>query len=611
MTEYNINLTDLIATRNEMLEKEKEIYLATAENLNLRIKELLNYNLGSEFVINIAKDVASEVVRNYFNLGDYYITPDQFYYRIKNFRYEKDIDIFEEDNNIKKEIFNRLDINALQEIANDDRSARENLFEGPRDTDKYQRKYRKLRTDENGDIFDELTGKKGESLQADHIQAWNSANYNSDYVDDTGKQELQDFWNSTDNFQMIDESANKSKGDIRICEFYELDKNGNPQLVRKGLRVQALNKKKAGNEYIKDVTNDATPYEMANAVAEQWQNSDQKEKLIKKGYLDKNGKVKKEVKEKLVEKYKQSMNKESEIVLKRMNKEKIAKNAATKTIMSTKKIIIGQILYYTIPPVVYESKIIVAKKNITVNNFIKGLKKALKRIAKYVKSKLGEILKNIANNAFNKFLRTFFDIIIEMLKATIKRLMKIVKELVLTVINCIKTLVDDKRSAVEKADAITKMISMTITTIVVDILAEYLQAQFGLPDIFIEPLQILLTILATNVVMVLLEELDLFNLKYGFLIANIEKIFDEEKDKYMKKSEENFNYYADKMQEQLESIKESISISVNNIKSLNVYEDDVIEDLDRINKIFGMNINFEEEWKKYLGYSPVYLMIES
>lgn len=611
MTEYNINLTDLIATRNEMLEKEKEIYLATAENLNLRIKELLNYNLGSEFVINIAKDVASEVVRNYFNLGDYYITPDQFYYRIKNFRYEKDIDIFEEDNNIKKEIFNRLDINALQEIANDDRSAREDLFEGPRDTDKYQRKYRKLRTDENGDIFDELTGKKGESLQADHIQAWNSANYNSDYVDDTGKQELQDFWNSTDNFQMIDESANKSKGDIRICEFYELDKNGNPQLVRKGLRVQALNKKKAGNEYIKDVTNDATPYEMANAVAEQWQNSDQKEKLIKKGYLDKNGKVKKEVKEKLVEKYKQSMNKESKIVLKRMNKEKIAKNAATKTIMSTKKIIIGQILYYTIPPVVYESKIIVAKKNITVNNFIKGLKKALKRIAKYVKSKLGEILKNIANNAFNKFLRTFFDIIIEMLKATIKRLMKIVKELVLTVINCIKTLVDDKRSAVEKADAITKMISMTITTIVVDILAEYLQAQFGLPDIFIEPLQILLTILATNVVMVLLEELDLFNLKYGFLIANIEKIFDEEKDKYMKKSEENFNYYADKMQEQLESIKESISISVNNIKSLNVYEDDVIEDLDRINKIFGMNINFEEEWKKYLGYSPVYLMIES
>lgn len=611
MTEYNINLTDLIATRNEMLEKEKEIYLATAENLNLRIKELLNYNLGSEFVINIAKDVASEVVRNYFNLGDYYITPDQFYYRIKNFRYEKDIDIFEEDNNIKKEIFNRLDINALQEIANDDRSAREDLFEGPRDTDKYQRKYRKLRTDENGDIFDELTGKKGESLQADHIQAWNSANYNSDYVDDTGKQALQDFWNSTDNFQMIDESANKSKGDIRICEFYELDKNGNPQLVRKGLRVQALNKKKAGNEYIKDVTNDATPYEMANAVAEQWQNSDQKEKLIKKGYLDKNGKVKKEVKEKLVEKYKQSMNKESEIVLKRMNKEKIAKNAATKTIMSTKKIIIGQILYYTIPPVVYESKIIVAKKNITVNNFIKGLKKALKRIAKYVKSKLGEILKNIANNAFNKFLRTFFDIIIEMLKATIKRLMKIVKELVLTVINCIKTLVDDKRSAVEKTDAITKMISMTITTIVVDILAEYLQAQFGLPDIFIEPLQILLTILATNVVMVLLEELDLFNLKYGFLIANIEKIFDEEKDKYMKKSEENFNYYADKMQEQLESIKESISISVNNIKSLNVYEDDVIEDLDRINKIFGMNINFEEEWKKYLGYSPVYLMIES
>lgn len=611
MAEYSVNLTDLIATRNEMLEKEKEIYLATAENLNLRIKELLNYNLGSEFVRNIAIDVANEVVRNYFNLGDYYISPDQFYYRIKNFRYDKDIDIFEEDNNIKKELFNRLDVNALQEIANEDNAARKALFEGSRDTGNYQKKYRKLRTDENGNIYDELTGEKSDNLEVDHVQSWNSANYNPNYIDEAGEQELRDFRNGPYNYQMIDEIANKSKNDIRICEFYETDKNGNRKLVRKGLSFQSLNKKIEREEYVKDVTNDATPLEMANAVAEQWQNSAKKEKLKKKGYLDENGEIKKEVKEKLVEKYKQSMNKESEIVLKRMNKEKIAKNAATKTIMSTKKIIIGQILYYTIPPVVYESKIIVAKKNITVNNFIKDLKKALKRIAKYVKSKLGEILKNIANNAFNKFLRTFFDIIIEMLKATIKRLMKIVKELVLTVINCIKTLVDDKRSAVEKADAITKMISMTITTIVVDILAEYLQVQFGLPDIFIEPLQILLTILATNVVMVLLEELDLFNLKYGFLIANIEKIFDEEKDKYMKKSEENFNYYADKMQEQLESIKESISISVNDIKSLNVYEDDVIEDLDRINKIFGMNINFEEEWKKYLGYSPVYLMIES
>lgn len=139
MAEYSVNLTDLIATRNEMLEKEKEIYLATAENLNLRIKELLNYNLGSEFVRNIAIDVANEVVRNYFNLGDYYISPDQFYYRIKNFRYDKDIDIFEEDNNIKKELFNRLDVNALQEIANEDNAARKALFEGSRDTGNYQK----------------------------------------------------------------------------------------------------------------------------------------------------------------------------------------------------------------------------------------------------------------------------------------------------------------------------------------------------------------------------------------------------------------------------------------------------------------------------------------
>lgn len=608
MTEYNINLTDLIATRNEMLEKEKEIYLATAENLNLRVKNLLNYNLGSIFVENIARDIASETVRNFFNLGDYYVTVDQFYYRIKNFRYDNDIDNL--DINIKKEIYNRLDINAQNEIKSN--LVRIELFNGDRDTSSVQRKYRQTKTNENGEIYDELTGRKSDNLDADHVQAYKTATYIPQYISDEGKERLQNNYNSKNNFQMIDAGINRGiKRDLRYCEIYDKEKK---VYIRKGMTGQEMLAKQKNEKFIvKDITSTANPLEMTKAFCDQIEKTtdEQKEKLKKLGYLDDSGKVKKEVKEKIYKKYERSMNEESKIILEETNKSKVVKDAVSKTAKAVNKIIIGQILYYTVPPVVYESRIIVSKKNITVNNFIKDLKKALKRIAKYVKSKLGEIFKNIANNAFNKFLRTFFDIIIEMLKATIKRLMKIVKELVLTVINCIKTLVDDKRSALEKADAITKMISMTITTIVVDILTEYLQAQFSLPDIFIEPLQILLTILATNVVMVLLEELDLFNLKYGFLIANIEKIFDEEKDKYMKKSEENFNYYTDKMQAQLESIKESISISVNNIKNLDAYEDDVIDDLDRINKIFGMNINFEEEWKKYLGYSPVYLMIES
>lgn len=608
MTEYNTNLTDLIATRNEMLEKEKEIYLATAENLNLRVKNLLNYNLGSIFVENIARDIASETVRNFFNLGDYYVTVDQFYYRIKNFRYDNDIDNL--DINIKKEIYNRLDINAQNEIKSN--LVRIELFNGDRDTSSVQRKYRQTKTNENGEIYDELTGRKSDNLDADHVQAYKTATYIPQYISDEGKERLQNNYNSKNNFQMIDAGINRGiKRDLRYCEIYDKEKK---VYIRKGMTGQEMLAKQKNEKFIvKDITSTANPLEMTKAFCDQIEKTtdEQKEKLKKLGYLDDSGKVKKEVKEKIYKKYERSMNEESKIILEETNKSKVVKDAVSKTAKAVNKIIIGQILYYTVPPVVYESRIIVSKKNITVNNFIKDLKKALKRIAKYVKSKLGEIFKNIANNAFNKFLRTFFDIIIEMLKATIKRLMKIVKELVLTVINCIKTLVDDKRSALEKADAITKMISMTITTIVVDILTEYLQAQFSLPDIFIEPLQILLTILATNVVMVLLEELDLFNLKYGFLIANIEKIFDEEKDKYMKKSEENFNYYTDKMQAQLESIKESISISVNNIKNLDAYEDDVIDDLDRINKIFGMNINFEEEWKKYLGYSPVYLMIES
>lgn len=119
-------------------------------------------------------------------------------------------------------------------------------------------------------------------MHADHIQSRAAATYNSEYITEKGVEELREFFNSDDNFQIIHASANTSKGDVRVY-----DENGI------------------------DITYKATPEQMVEATCKRWEEdtkSGNKKTIFKEGYLDKNGKVKKEVKEKLEKQYKKSMN---------------------------------------------------------------------------------------------------------------------------------------------------------------------------------------------------------------------------------------------------------------------------------------------------------------
>lgn len=63
MQNNGATIKDILIARQEMMEKEKEIYLTSIENINSKLYDVLDNNIGSSFVTNIAKDLSGEVVR--------------------------------------------------------------------------------------------------------------------------------------------------------------------------------------------------------------------------------------------------------------------------------------------------------------------------------------------------------------------------------------------------------------------------------------------------------------------------------------------------------------------------------------------------------------------
>ena len=313
-----IELQNLINKRNEMLRKEKELYIATVEKLNINTRELLNNDFGSTLVKNTATDLVGEVARRFFDMGDYYITVDQLYDRFINFSYENDVDLLSSNEAIRKSFYNMKDSavtsKALNEIAITCDNAQRKLFENDRKLDELDRKgkiaYRKENYNSNGQKYtDEITGEDGSykvvtrngkgvhvsEVQADHIQAREAAKYNERYIREDKIEQLKKFYNSSDNMQMMHESANASKSDVRVC----INVNGEVEYINS----KEFKSRESKNENIKDITHKATPQQLVEATISQWEKETESKKietLKAKGYLDSNGKVKPNVKKELL-----------------------------------------------------------------------------------------------------------------------------------------------------------------------------------------------------------------------------------------------------------------------------------------------------------------------
>lgn len=610
------SFSEVIQIRNALSMQQRALYVAAVTNINVRNRELLQNNFGVTLVKNCARDMAGEVARRYFDFGNYYITVDQLYDRFVHFSYENDNDLLSADEGLRKAFYNINDASTsreLQHIADQVYSAQEKLFTESRTTDKLDQQgkqaYRDMQRAANGGtLYDELTGNPDKlgtymrngkevaqsELHADHIQARESAKYNSRYIKANQAERLREFYNSADNMQLMHASANTSKGDIRVCIV-----DGKEQYV---------NARDSSYDASTDITATATADQLVNATVHQWEketpSGNKTQKLTEKGYLDDQGKVKESVKEQLRRNIIHSQNAESIAMLQAMDYRAVGSDAATMTVQSMPKILAGQVFYYVLPPLLYEVRLALRHEDISFDSLIDRIKNAGNRIIHYVRQKAKNIFHNVVFNSLHKFLKSFFDILIELLKATVKRIARMAKHVVISLVNCIRTITAPDMTAAQKADAVTKTLSVTIGGIVLELIFEYMEDQFGLPNWLMEPLQIVVTILATNSIMLILDKLDLFDVQYGLLTSNIDQVFEEEYQTYIHESEALKQQSRLEMEALMENMKSQISELEQTIQALDPYRDDVLVPLERMNRIYDMNINFEKEWNDFITIVP-------
>lgn len=559
-----VELKSALHVHQAMSEYRDMQYLNMVQQINTRSAAVLKDDMGSQFVQNCGRDLASEVVRNFFDTSSYNITVDQLATRILKFSYENEYDPLSENGGvgeIQKSVYNYNELKSaeLDRISAELDSCQVQLFTENRATDRLDAKgkkaYRESKRDENGDLYDELTGNKGtqttirqngkevskSDLHADHVQPREAARYNSKYITHDGVEALKEFWNSSDNMQLMHASANTSKGDVRVCEVNgkvvysggtewrgmqdEIDANGKP----------TGNKVDASGNVIRDISHKATPQQLTEATVQQWEkgdtNSPKIQKLIDEGYLQKdadgNITVPKSVQKALEYNIRHSQNAESKIILQNTDYGEVAKDAAKHTKAAVGKIIAGQIIYYAAPPLVYEVRWLLKDRKAKLDDILSRLSESAMRIGDYVFSKLKDIFQNVLANSLKKFIKSFMDILIGTVKATVKKLLKIAKNLVLSTVDAVRIIADPNASAAEKADSVFNLFGITITSCVLEVLFELAGDVLRIPepfdDIVFGPLQILATVVCTNLTMLILQKADLFDVRFGFKINAVKK----------------------------------------------------------------------------------------
>ena len=434
--------------------------------------------------------------------------------------------------------------------------------------------------------YDEIGN--AEKIDVDHTQALAQAKVHIKYLKEGGEKAIKEFYNSEDNFQMLGRTANQCKGDAKV---FLKDENGN------------YVKDKDGNKI--DITYEATPEQMTEAIIEKLEggkNRDPKttQKLKNEGILDENGKVKPGVKRKIKEGIKKSQDKEGEVTYKNIDKTKIAKDAGKETVKQVGKMISGQLIYYLVPPIIYEIKENIKNKN-NEDSTLENLKNSAEKIIEYVSSKIGKILANIFPNGIKKFLKNFFDIIIEIVKGALKKILKIAKQLLITIVDAIKILFDNSKSFLEKMDAILQLVAGIFVNIAIGILGEYIQKQFMIPEMFWFPLEMIIRIILSNFIMLLLKKLDLFGVNRKIKIEKVRIIFEEEREKTdleLQKKLDNVNYNNQQIFEELNLELKGIQKSIQENDMFNV---SIKNDVKRMFEIFGKEIKMDRELLAFLG----------
>ena len=603
------NLKTIFDERKRLSRKLDETYINMIENINKRTKELEDMQkvLQNDFLKTCAMDISGETIRSFFDTGDYNITVDQLYNRIINFTYEDKIDPLsntlemnrknvynlanskESQENLKREIGELEKLFNKETVVDENGKEKKGKYEDNSLIEKRKREYRKEHPNDEIGI--------AEKTDVDHSQPLATAKVYSKYLVEGGKEKIKEFYNSSDNFQMLGKTANQCKNSAVVYLKNEkgeyIDKEGN------------ILKNQSKLDGRVDITNTATVKQRTEAVIDNLKggkNRDPKttQKLKDEGILDENGEVKPDVKRKIEENLEKSYNKEGKVILKNTDKVKVAKDAGKETFRQMGKIISGQLIYYLVPPVIYEIKEGI-KNNDDGDNILEKLKNSSERIIEYVSSKLDKILSNVFFNGFKKFIKNFFSIIIEIVKGVFKKILKLAKELIIVTIDAIKILFDSSKSFAEKMDAILQLVGGLFVNLAIGILFEYISKQFFIPEWALLPLEMIVRVVLSNFAMLALKKLDIFGVNRKLKVDKIKTILEEEeknKDLILQKEIENVNsnneFLLQELQEELFSINKKIEEN-------NMFNQNIKEELKRSFEIFGKNIELSNNLKRFLG----------
>ena len=603
------NLKTIFDERKRLSRKLDETYINIIENINKRTKELEDMQkvLQNDFLKTCAMDISGETIRTFFDTGDYNITVDQLYNRIINFTYEDKIDPLsntlemnrkniynlanskESQENLKREIGEPEKLFNKETVVDENGKEKKGKYEDNSLIEKKKKEYRKEHPNDEIGI--------AEKTDVDHSQPLATAKVYSKYLVEGGKEKIKEFYNSSDNFQMLGKTANQCKNSAVVYLKNEkgeyIDKEGN------------ILKNQSKLDGRVDITNTATVKQRTEAVIDNikgGKNRDPKttQKLKDEGILDENGEVKPEVKRKIEENLEKSYNKEGKVILKNTDKGKVAKDAGKETFRQMRKIISGQLIYYLVPPVIYEIKEGI-KNNNDGDSILEKLKNSSERIIEYVSSKLDKILSNIFFNGFKKFIKNFFSIIIEIVKGVFKKILKLAKELIIVTIDAIKILFDGSKSFAEKMDAILQLVGGLFVNLAIGILFEYISKQFFIPEWALLPLEMIVRVVLSNFAMLALKKLDIFGVNRKLKVEKIKAIFEEEeknKDLIIQREIDNVNsnnkLLFQELQEELFNINKKIEEN-------NMFNQSIKEELKRSFEIFGKNITLNNKLKNILG----------
>ena len=599
------NLKTIFDERKRLSRKLDETYINIIENINKRTKELEDMQkvFQNDFLKTCAMDISGETIRTFFDTGDYNITVDQLYNRIINFTYEDKIDPLsntlemnrkniynlanskESQENLKREIGEPEKLFNKETVVDENGKEKKRKYEDNSLIEKKKKEYRKEHPNDEIGI--------AEKTDVDHSQPLATAKVYSKYLVEGGKEKIKEFYNSSDNFQMLGKTANQCKNSAVVYLKNEkgeyIDKEGN------------ILKNQSKLDGRVDITNTATVKQRTEAVIDNikgGKNRDPKttQKLKDEGILDENGEVKRKIEENLEKSY----NKEGKVILKNTDKGKVAKDAGKETFRQMGKIISGQLIYYLVPPVIYEIKEGI-KNNNDGDSILEKLKNSSERIIEYVSSKLDKILSNIFFNGFKKFIKNFFSIIIEIVKGVFKKILKLAKELIIVTIDAIKILFDGSKSFAEKMDAILQLVGGLFVNLAIGILFEYISKQFFIPEWALLPLEMIVRVVLSNFAMLALKKLDIFGVNRKLKVEKIKAIFEEEeknKDLIIQREIDNVNsnnkLLFQELQEELFNINKKIEEN-------NMFNQSIKEELKRSFEIFGKNITLNNKLKNILG----------